>query len=545
MATQHLWHLEAASGTRVDSIGERDLTVTGTDSVSASTGIIGDALNAASGFGALGSAANRGLDCDGGNAFSISGWAYFDNAAGTAEYLCAYETATEVIFGLQRLASGVIEGTVRNLNDDVYTVTGTTLTSASTWYFVTLTFARSGVVRILVNGIQEDSTPTANSRLKSAYDSPLFTLASQDGNANPMVGRLDEWSVDDTALSTPEVAALYNGGTGVDRELSYDGDVATGLVHLWRMEESSGARVDTENGLDFTTVVGDMGNAPGFLGNAMLFDNNHNYLQVLATSLINAADEATISVWARFDDPVGSREAVVRISSPSGLPFLYILDRRGNGVPDHRFFSSSGTNTQTPNAPVLTDGVTYHMVGVYKRGGYQRLYVNGTALTSGETGMNDEALNDVSASPFIRMGSAHNDGNQMGNGIFDEVSIHNRALSAGDVAKLYNGGTPLNLAPPMMMQEGYVTVLAAVDEEVGYGVDVAGIRWVHAQTPGNVARLTESSIGDTGAVVWENTASSANYVKEDFDGFHFPRGIRVAQLDDGELFVYIANRRGR
>ena len=438
------WRFEEASGDRADSIGPMTLTVTGTDTSGTTAGILGNCLNAGSTFGFLQSGTTLALDCDGADNFTFTAWVNFNNAAGTREVFANYSNATETFLIVERVVGGQFKVTLRDTSDTDHEVTGTTVTAASTWYHVGVTYSRGGAVTLYVDGTAEGTPSTVgDERWKSAAPSPRFTVSSRPSGLDGMDGLLDEMSFDNVAFTAAEMLSDYNSGTPNDRVASYSADTTTGLIHRHQLGEASGDRMDSTGTLDFDVVVNEQGNGTGVLGDAWRSGSAENYIEVTTAPGINGISEATVALWVRFDNALGARQSIVRFNETAGAPFLFFLDRResASGKFDLRFYDSANVNRQNLSTEDAVENTWFHLVGVYKRGSYQRLYVNGE-LGAAEKYASDLTLADISADPQCRIGSNHASSLPMDEGLIDELRMYNRALSAGEVAALYEAQAP-------------------------------------------------------------------------------------------------------
>lgn len=89
-----------------------------------------------------------------------------------------------------------------------------------------------------------------------------------------------------------------------------------------------------------------------------------------------------------------------------------------------------------------------------------------------------------------------------------------------------------------------VVILDGATQEIAGPIKVQSIRWVGGAS--SVADddliLSESSTGDTSAIVWATTAAGANYVEESSNGgkgFDFRNGVRVNTIDRGKVYLYL------
>lgn len=122
---------------------------------------------------------------------------------------------------------------------------------------------------------------------------------------------------------------------------------------------------------------------------------------------------------------------------------LGLTQRSGDGykVRVNNYFSSYSQSASSSTSDVAA-GTWYNLVLV-RDGNLLTVYKNGTSLitlTNAEVGTND--LNQGSE---FRIGYGYGAAGRYINGLIDEFSIFNTALSAVDAANIYNSGVPTSL----------------------------------------------------------------------------------------------------
>jgi hypothetical protein len=159
----------------------------------------------------------------------------------------------------------------------------------------------------------------------------------------------------------------------------------------------------------------------GQTNGAYSFSGN-GYIVVQNNAKIQLSNNLTISAWVKafqFKSLMG----IVSKYTSSGSSG-YIL----------RFWNSQLDNSEekSPNASNLN--TWYHVVATISSGNVKKLYVDGTFITSGTTGIVVQANADQ-----LHIGNDFNDAfNRTMNGAIDEVRIYNKELSATEVLSLYN-----------------------------------------------------------------------------------------------------------
>mgnify|MGYP001619161724 CR=1 FL=1 len=205
----------------------------------------------------------------------------------------------------------------------------------------------------------------------------------------------------------------------------------SGLLGHWKFDEGSGTTAADSSGNNYT---GTLTNGPtwttGAVGNSVTLDGTNDYVS-LGTTLDVSALPFTLSAWvnpANFNDwstIIGKRTTY----SASGMRFNLDLKPTTGTV----ILQSAASGISFSYAPPFN---TWTHLTVVARSGATDLYVNGV-LTQTLGGF----TLGTGATSQLRIGNVP-DGPDQFAGKIDEVTIHNRALSAGEVASLAQTTTP-------------------------------------------------------------------------------------------------------
>lgn len=216
--------------------------------------------------------------------------------------------------------------------------------------------------------------------------------------------------------------------------------LATGLVSYWELEETSGTRVDSHGSNDLTdnnTVL----SATGIQGTGADFEaSNSEYFSRADGSLsgLKPTTGLTISAWFKLESTPIVYSIVSKNWSDSSWnpPYAsyhiriddttHITTHLAHGSSTNYYFLQSTVST-------MSTGTWYHVVLRYDSDTL-KAYLNGVEVGS------MSAPNDLQYST----GSLHIGRDQTGeyfDGIIDELGIWSRALSAGEIAALYNSGS--------------------------------------------------------------------------------------------------------
>lgn len=190
------------------------------------------------------------------------------------------------------------------------------------------------------------------------------------------------------------------------------------------------------------TLQGGATFVPGLVGQAFSFDGVDDYVLVPDAANLDLTSGITIETWinpaAVQDDGAGI------VAKGAGTQEAYGLDIVGNICPRFFFRDASLSAFQQGPGCVLTPGIWTHVAATYDAAtGAMKFYVNGVELGSPFNSAPPNTLirtNDHELSIGSRQsGSAAYDLNF--SGLIDEVEIYNRALTAEEIAAIFNAGS--------------------------------------------------------------------------------------------------------
>jgi len=213
------------------------------------------------------------------------------------------------------------------------------------------------------------------------------------------------------------------------------GQMREGLVALWPGEGNANDVVGTNNG----TLVGGAGFAPGDVGQAFSFDGT-SYASIPDSSSLDAfTTTITIELWLKADQLTANADwkglvtkgnSSWRLMAASSAKTVYwAVD--GASPAD-----MAGTRN-------VNDGQWHHVAAVYD-GARMFLYVDGTLdVSQPATGSiaqnNDPVCIGADSKAFVPSCGCNKPG-YFFNGLVDEVSIYNRALTTSEIQADYEAG---------------------------------------------------------------------------------------------------------
>lgn len=285
----------------------------------------------------------------------------------------------------------------------------------NTWYHVVAIIDRNAnTFDVYINGtyVGQDTftgyTPATNNVNIGANN-----LTGNTGDY--LDGKIDEVRIYNRALGATEIAALYNAGTAKEKNVSN-----IGLTGYWPMNEGSGLTTADYTGQGNTgTLTGTTTPAwtAGRIGKALYFDGSSSKVNLGSVTI---GTTATISAW-------------IKTSTSGEVP---VLSNRGSGVyfgAATKFFVYDNAATPSPSMysnAAINDNAWHHIVWT-ATGATSTMYIDGTLDSQ-------VAQAHPSSAGTAYIGWDASNVGEYFPGYIDEVRVYNRALSAGEVAQLYN-----------------------------------------------------------------------------------------------------------
>ena len=203
----------------------------------------------------------------------------------------------------------------------------------------------------------------------------------------------------------------------------------TGLVSWWPAEGNAFDYAGTNNG----TLKNGAGFAAGKVGSAFNLNGSSQYIDVPTEASLSPAGSLSLEAWIYPRLPLNSVSSPIikKAGEGTGQSHGYTLEL---STPDGMFFgvylNGSGWAV-APRIPVATNQWS-HVVGVFD-GTTVSLYINGVL-----SGAPSAAVGQIVASGNnLQIGHDPSNPSRYFNGLIDEASVYNTALSAEQVQALY------------------------------------------------------------------------------------------------------------
>jgi hypothetical protein len=251
---------------------------------------------------------------------------------------------------------------------------------------------------------------------------------------------------------------------------------AQGVVGWWPAEGSAGDFVGGNHG----TTFGGVGYGTGKVGQAYDFDGITGNILVPVSTSLNVRS-LTIEGWI-FPRDFTSRPLVEFASSNSSAGVHFWVNTSMTSTPTGNLYANIrdvavGSHWLSCAAGLTVTNQWQHVALTYdSTNGDARIYLNGAVVAQSNLGTN---FTPATAYPlnfgYRPGGSADPGGNSRFAGKMDEMSIYNRALSATEIAAIYNAssaGKCSNVAPIITSQPQSQT--AFIGQNVTFSVSASG-----------------------------------------------------------------------
>ena len=273
----------------------------------------------------------------------------------------------------------------------------------------------------------------------STFTTNTFTLGGGTFNAPTTLTDTGTFTVSNGIYSAS--TTLNVAGSFIDNTTSGTTTLSSGLAGYWPLDETSpGPALDYSGNNNTGTWTGSPLPSPTSAvpvppitfsdPYALTFNGSSQYVTTTSTTTFSAV---TLSVWVKPN--------VQNVSTIVAGKYKISSTERSFGIvadsSSYFLVSSDGTYNANNIATIpgnIQTGVWTHIVGTWSAGDYVRVYVNGTLAG---TSISTVPSMKSTSIPFWIANS--NSGTDYFNGSIDDVRVYNRALSAAEVAALYQG----------------------------------------------------------------------------------------------------------
>ncbi|NCC23337.1 MAG: LamG domain-containing protein, partial [Alphaproteobacteria bacterium] len=304
----------------------------------------------------------------------------------------------------------------------VFGKTGDIFLNAGEWYHLFATYD-GAELKLYVNGAFDGSNALASGDIIWSGPSPDFSIG---GSYAPELtgylsidGRVDDVRVYDRALTALEVRQIF-------KETAGERCPGVAPIAHWRFDEASGTVVRDDAGSNNGTLSNmdpATDRVAGRLGGALDFDGTNDEIIIPDTGFPAGNEPRTLMAWIKSTDWFGH---ILSYGTEVSYQHSHI------SVRNSKLRFGTWTDNFDGNTNVDTGNWT-HVAASFDSENIA-LYVNGTLDRSG-TLPNTNTVPDGIANIGTR-GAA--DGFE---GLIDDVRLYDQALTASQIAAIYNGGT--------------------------------------------------------------------------------------------------------
>jgi hypothetical protein len=198
----------------------------------------------------------------------------------------------------------------------------------------------------------------------------------------------------------------------------------SGLVGWWKFDEGSGTSAADSSGNGNTGTASGTTVVAGKIGNARSFNGTSDYIAVGNPASLQITGDVSMCAWAYpqgFSDFIFSK-------GDYGNNYDYSLYITGAGL--LALYYGSNNIVATTSIVVWSFNVWQHLCAVVQSTNVT-FYVNGVPYSASGTA--------TIANTNQQFDIGDSDGGWRFHGIIDELRIYNRALSAAEVWRIYNG----------------------------------------------------------------------------------------------------------
>jgi hypothetical protein len=227
--------------------------------------------------------------------------------------------------------------------------------------------------------------------------------------------------------------------------------LSSGLAGQWKFEEGTGTTVADSSGNGNTLTLAASTATPtwttGKIGNALSFDNTNDYASASNSASLNITGELTVMAWIKVNAFNPDWNDIVTKGNDAAGRAGYQLIMTSDARPAFYFCTGANATCGTwygyesdSTTPTITAGSWFHVAFTYKDSTDTIvMYVNGAAQSGHINGGNALITSIVSNTDPLNIGTFAS--SEASNMVIDDVRIYNRALTAAEIAKIYNGGS--------------------------------------------------------------------------------------------------------
>lgn len=320
----------------------------------------------------------------------------------------------------------------------------------NTWYHIVGTYddADSDVLKLYVNGVlvgtaTGEAGPIYDGTANLAVGTSGDNGSSSDPSYDDFLGKADDVRVYNRALSASEVYQLYTAGTATVNAPVED-PLSQGLRGYWKLDDGTGTNATDGSGNGNTlAMTGSPSWVTGNIGpSALDFSGSGQYLSVAdpASGVLDFAQGADFSITGWFNrDTFAADHTIVakKTNQTTDAGYVVWIDEFTDDV---NFEISDGTDTYAEDSIAsFTATGWHHFAAVWNDSNGAFIYIDG--VFDDDTTTSTASIDSLSNANAFTIG-AESDAGVPFDGRLDDIRVYGYALSADEVAKLYNTTAP-------------------------------------------------------------------------------------------------------
>lgn len=217
----------------------------------------------------------------------------------------------------------------------------------------------------------------------------------------------------------------------------------SGLVAYWPGQNNAFDVAGTNNG----TLVGGVNYSAGEVGAAFNFGGVNGYVSVPSSPALNLTNALTIEAWIKLNNLntyyfIATKQPSGTAGNNIGGNFEFAIQPTGYMELLHQTSAGRTFSSYVATSGVST-GVLHHVAVTLESGGNVNFYLDGAAAGT----FPQQGTFGITNSQPVRIGTRA-DAYSYFNGLIDELSIYNRALTSNEINSIYLAGSDGKCMPP-------------------------------------------------------------------------------------------------
>jgi hypothetical protein len=378
------------------------------------------------------------------NEISLEAWIYITEYQGNYELIAGSQydpnNAGASLFLANEFGMGQI---MLNLGDGTWhqTITSTSV-PLNQWVHVVGTRKAGEDGAIYFNGVPQPLWMNVGWTGSISYSGAWFAIGLQKDQINRhFKGLIDEAAIYNRALSLGEIAAIYNAGSaGKCKPCT---SPPSGMVGWWSGDGHPFDLVGSNNG----TLQGAATYADGKVEKAFSFDGLTNFVSVPYTPSLDFTDgDFSIDAWVYPTTVDTYGEGIAgRLPSDNSSGWGFAIQGSTYGTAGKLNIFGKGDWIGQSNGTVATNIWTH--VAITRSGNSLTYYINGSPSGSYTNAYSTGSFNNSLSLVIGDIYPSWAETVWRFSGLIDEVEIFNRALSAEEIAAIYNAGSASKCKP--------------------------------------------------------------------------------------------------